>query len=141
MNTNFPLIHSSTHPLILVRAIQIAAAVHAGQRDDARLVAVLHGVVEDCSHKGGTFERLRQKGMSQRPLDALASVTKRPDEEANRMKFVMRAGQHEIGSVVKIADPKDNLDMARISNPTERVKERCERYRQTLKRLDDHSRR
>lgn len=140
----------------LERAIQIAAEAHGGQKDkageayilhplrvmlsvtgeDARIVAVLHDVVEDCSHKGWTFDRLRHEGMSQHLLDALASVTKLPEEADDYMKFVIRAGGNEIGRVVKISDLKDNLELSRISNPTKRDEERISRYRLALEFLE-----
>ena len=45
----------------------------------ARVVAVLHDVVEDC--EGWTFERLREEGFSPAVIKALELVTKRDDGE------------------------------------------------------------
>jgi (p)ppGpp synthase/HD superfamily hydrolase len=84
------------------RAIAIAAEAHAGQADkagapyilqplrvmlrmtgtDARIVAVLHDVCEDCP--GWDFARLRREGFSEDVLMALDSVTKRDGERADR---------------------------------------------------------
>src|ERR1700730_1923444 len=95
----------------LNRAIAIAAEAHADmfdkagapyilhplrvmlalRDDDARVVAVLHDVVEDCSHKGWTFERLQSEGFSSEILEALRSVTKRDDGEEDYLAFVKRA--------------------------------------------------
>jgi (p)ppGpp synthase/HD superfamily hydrolase len=134
----------------LERAIQIAVEAHAGQTDkagepyilhplrvmfgvtgqDARIVAVLHDVVEDC--EGWTFERLEQEGFSSAIIQALESVTKRPEEKDDYMAFIKRAGQNEIGRAVKISDLKDNLDMSRIPNPTEHDHSRIAKYEQAL---------
>lgn len=135
----------------LDRAIQIAAAAHAGQRDKAgnpyvlhplrvmlalnsqeeQIVGVLHDVVEDC--EGWSFDRLRLEGFSQKILDALNSVTKRDGE--GYMAFVHRAGENVIGRAVKVADLIDNMDLARIANPSERDHTRIEKYREALSYL------
>jgi (p)ppGpp synthase/HD superfamily hydrolase len=134
----------------LERAIQIAVEAHAGQidkanepyllhplrvmfgvsGDEARIVAVLHDVVEDCA--GWTFERLEREGFSRTVIQALDSVTKRPEEEDNYMAFIERSELNEIGRQVKIADLKDNLDMSRIANPTELDYQRIAKYEQAL---------
>ena len=78
----------------LERAIEIAARAHAGAvdkggapyilhplrvmlaqaSDEARIVAVLHDVVEDCDV---TIDDLRVEGFTQTVLDGILSVTKR----------------------------------------------------------------
>jgi len=132
----------------LERAIAIAAAAHADQVDkagapyishplrvmraqdseDARIVAVLHDVVEDCS--GWTFKRLKDEGFSTTVIDALRLVTKIEGE--NYEDFVRRAAGNPISRVVKIADIQDNMDLSRISNVTTRDLERIEKYRHAL---------
>jgi (p)ppGpp synthase/HD superfamily hydrolase len=82
----------------LKRAIEIAREAHFGQVDKgganyidhplrvmervdgehAKIVAVLHDVVEDCPD--WTFNRLREEGFAEVILLALESVTKRPLE-------------------------------------------------------------
>ena len=103
----------------LERAIQIAAEAHAGQIDkanepyilhplrvmfgvsgeEAKIVAVLHDVVEDC--EGWNFERLEREGFSQKIIQALKAVSKRPEEENDYMAFIKRSGQNEIGRELK----------------------------------------
>ena len=116
--------------MTLERAIQIAVEAHAGQIDkanepyilhplrvmfdvqgeDARIVAVLHDVVEDC--EGWSLGRLKDEGFSPAVLEALETVTKRDDDE-DYMAFIKRAGANEIGRRVKMADLNDNMDMSR----------------------------
>lgn len=132
------------------RAIAIAVAAHAGQRDkvgepyifhplrvmlrlrsnDERIVAILHDVVEDTDW---TFDRLRAEGFSDIVIDAIDSVTKRQGEAYN--DFVDRAGKNAIGRRVKLADLEDNSDLSRIAQPTEKDHQRIEKYRAAMMRL------
>ena len=150
----------------LQRAIEIAVEAHKGQLDkagnlyvlhplrvmmnldteDEKIVGVLHDVVEDC--EGWTWDRLRSEGFSEKIIDALLSVSKTPDEEAEfkRLKgtdtedavrshyfaFIKRAAANQIGRKVKIADIEDNLDVSRIADPTADDKLRIDRYRTAL---------
>ena len=131
----------------LERAIAIAAQAHAGQMDkagapyilhplrvmlrlsspEARIVGVLHDVVEDTSV---TLENLREEGFSEAVLEAILSVTKRPGEEYEA--FVLRAARDPIGRSVKLADLADNSDLSRIPDPTSKDFERLERYRRAI---------
>ena len=135
--------------MTLERAIQIAVEAHAGQIDkanepyilhplrvmfdvqgkEARIVAVLHDVVEDC--KDWNFGRLKDEGFSPAVLEALEAVTKR-DDEKDYMAFINRAGANEIGRRVKMADLNDNMDMSRIAAPTERDHRRIAKYERAL---------
>lgn len=132
----------------LERAIQIAVEAHTGQRDKAgqpymlhslrvmfdlqsveeRIVGVLHDVVEDC--EGWSFDRLKSSGFSSNVLDALDSVTKRDGEDYQA--FVRRAGANPIGRSVKMADLRDNMDLSRIAEPSERDHARIAQYRDAL---------
>lgn len=145
----------------LERAIAIAAAAHEGTVDkagapyilhplrvmmrvgplEAKIVAVLHDVVEDCKDKGYTFESLEKEGFGEAVMRGLRAVTKREDEEGKHsdpgfgdkyMRFVRRAAADPIGRLVKIADLEDNCDLSRIATPTDRDHARIERYRDAL---------
>ncbi len=132
----------------LEHAIALAASAHEGQVDKAgapyilhplrvmlrvasteeRIVAVLHDVIEDC---GWSLDRLRAEGFSEAVIAALDSVTRRDGESYEA--FVLRAAANPIGRRVKIADLEDNCDLSRITNPTERDRERVEKYRRALR--------
>jgi (p)ppGpp synthase/HD superfamily hydrolase len=105
--------------------------------EEARIVAVLHDVVEDC--EGWTFERLKEEGFSPAVIQALDAVTKRPAEEDDYMAFIKRSGLNEIGRQVKITDLKDNLDMSRIAKPTERDHARIAKYKEAMAYLERSS--
>lgn len=145
-------------PGSLERAIEIACVAHAGQTDKAgapyilhslrvmlaqtsdlaRIAGVLHDVVEDGDD--WTFERLRAEGFSAEVVAAVASVTKRPEEEGDDpevyLAFVRRAAAHPVGRHVKRADLLDNCDLTRIAQPTEQDFNRLEKYRLALAELD-----
>lgn len=132
----------------LERAIQIAVEAHAGiidkggnpyvlhplrmmmavEREDEKIVAVLHDVVEDSDW---TFDRLRGEGFSEFILTALESVTKVSDDE-DYDQFINRALENPIGRAVKIADIRDNLDLTRIRHLTQKDLIRLNRYKYAL---------
>jgi len=149
----------------LEKAIKIAVEAHTGQVDkggnpyilhplrvmlsldseDERIVGVLHDVVEDC--EGWTWERLRDQGCSHKIIEALQSVSKTPEEEAeyrslpedeklgHYLAFIQRAKANEIGRNVKAADIRDNLDISRIDDITNNDIQRLKRYSKALRLL------
>ena len=129
----------------LERAIEIAAAAHAGQIDKAghpyilhplrvmlrvsteheRMSAVLHDVVEDTPV---TFDQLAREGFPQEVLLAIEALTKRPGE--SRLQAAERAAANPIARVVKLADNAENMDLSRIAAPTEKDFARLREYEQ-----------
>lgn len=127
----------------LERAIEIAAAAHAGQVDKAgqpyilhplrvmlqlegaseRIAAVLHDVVEDTAV---TLEQLVAEGFSAEVVAAVQALTKRPGE--SRLDAASRAAQDSIACAVKLADNADNMDLSRLPHPTERDFARLREY-------------
>ncbi len=106
------------HPLRVMQACRTGPA---------QIVAVLHDVIEDTDW---TIARLRMEGFDESILAALDAVTKRDGEEYQ--DFVSRAAQNSIAREVKLADIRDNMDLTRIANPTERDRHRIERYKSAL---------
>ena len=125
------------------RAIEIAAKAHAGQTDKAgapyvfhplrvmfslrapneQMAAVLHDVVEDTSV---TLADLEKEGFSPEVLTAVAALTKHPGE--SRVDAAQRAVAHPVARAVKLADVRDNMDISRIPNPTEKDHARLREY-------------
>ena len=116
--------------------------------EDERIVGVLHDVVEDC--EGWTWDRLKDQGCSDKIIEALKSVSKTPDEEKqfkemddpnkkmdHYLQFIKRAKANKIGRHVKAADIRDNLDISRIDDITERDINRLNRYKKALSILND----
>jgi (p)ppGpp synthase/HD superfamily hydrolase len=112
------------------RAAEIAALAHAGQvdkvgepyighptrvaarvtGDDARIVALLHDVVEDS---GWTFDELAAEGFTQAQLDAIDALTKRAGEPLEAS--MARVAALPLAVHVKKADLADNADPARLA--------------------------
>ena len=136
---------------LLRRAVALAEQQHAGQvdkagrpyiehpmrvmgamrTDEARIVAVLHDVIEDGDV---TLAQLADEGFPRHLLDALDAVTRRDGETYDA--FVARAALDPIGREVKIADLRDNADLSRIAAPTEKDRARTEKYRRALAQLE-----
>ena len=132
-------------------AIEIAARAHAGQVDKAgvpyifhplrlmlavktpfeRMAAVLHDTVEDTSI---SLADLRDAGFPAEVLDAVDALTKRKGEK--RLDAARRAAKNPIALVVKLADVTDNINLGRISNPTQQDFERLKEYEQVKELLE-----
>jgi GTP diphosphokinase / guanosine-3',5'-bis(diphosphate) 3'-diphosphatase len=129
----------------LERAVEIAARAHAGQVDKAnapyllhplrlmlrvetpeqRIAAVLHDVVEDTPV---SLDDLRAEGFAAAIIAAIDALTKRPGEQ--RLEAAARAAADPIARVVKLADVTDNMDLSRITQPTEKDLQRIEKYKE-----------
>ena len=136
----------------LERAIEIAAAIHAGQMDKGgapyilhplrvmlrvapgaqQIVAVLHDVVEDSDGKI-TFDDLAREGFSREVIDGVRAVTKIDGESYEA--FIARAALDPVGKAVKLADLAENSDLSRIDRPTQKDLERVEKYRRAMEYL------
>lgn len=132
------------------RAVMIAAEAHLGQFDKAgapyvdhplrlrtqaesetdQIVAVLHDVVEDSPW---TLDELRREGFSEEILRALDALTRRDGETYDA--FIDRVADHPMAKRVKRLDLQDNLDPARIAEPTAADSARAAKYRAALDRL------
>ena len=139
----------------LERALAIAAEAHRGQvdkagepyllhpirvmlrvrGDEARLVAVLHDVVEDSP--AWTLDRLRTEGFPDPVVRAVDLLTRRGDESYDTL--IDRAGSDPLSRRVKLADLEDNMMQTRISRPGPQDRERLERYRHAHARLSGGS--
>ena len=127
------------HPLRLMLSLDT---------EKERIVGVLHDVVEDC--EGWSWERLKEQGCSDKIIEALKSVSKTleeekqfkemddPDEKMEHyLQFIQRAKTNKIGRNVKAADIRDNLDISRIDDITERDINRLNRYKKALSILTE----
>jgi hypothetical protein len=136
-------------------AVELAAKAHRGQRDKvgvvyllhplrvalavsppARVVAVLHDVIEDTKV---TLEELRRRGLGEDELSALALLTKRPEGEADYAGFIARIARADgvagdLAREVKLADIRDNLGRMPDSDEPDWVRRR-DQYRRALANL------
>jgi (p)ppGpp synthase/HD superfamily hydrolase len=133
-------------------AIKIAVNAHSGQIDKGgqpyilhplrvmfsldtekeKIVGVLHDVIEDTNI---TYEYLIMNGFDGETeiLEGIRSVTRKENETYD--EFIDRAILNLIGRKVKLADLQDNMDINRISNPTENDYKRLEKYKKAKERL------
>ncbi|MFK3798503.1 GTP pyrophosphokinase [Pseudomonas sp. NPDC088444] len=131
-------------------AIALACKAHAGQVDksgkpyilhplrlmlrfddeDAQIASVLHDVVEDSDV---TLEALREAGISERVIEAIDCLTKRPGEVYE--DFIARILSNPLARRVKIADIRDNLDLTRLPTVTEKDLQRAAKYHRALSSL------
>ena len=136
----------------LEKAISIALEAHKGKGDKAgapyiphplrvmfqmdteeeMIAAVLHDVVEDSDY---SLEKLREIGFSERVIEAVDSVTKRAGESYE--DFVRRAPLNPIGRKVKLADLRDNLDLSRLNEISDKDLERIAKYHTALRFLQE----
>jgi (p)ppGpp synthase/HD superfamily hydrolase len=129
------------------KALQIAARAHEGQVDkhgqpyilhplrvmsameceEARIVAILHDVIEDTSV---TAEDLRREGFGEAVLEALDHLTHRQGEPY--AEYVIRCKGHESARRVKLADLEDNSRLSRTILRPDRIEPDIERVRKYL---------
>lgn len=109
------------HPLRLMLAMQTEVE---------RIVAVLHDIVEDTPI---TFEDLRKLGFAEKIVAAIECVTKREGEDYD--SFIERISHNPLATAVKLADLADNMDLSRLSEVTEKDRERVAKYKRAVERL------
>ena len=134
------------------KAMQIAIKVHNGQvdkggndyinhpirvsencsLDDDKIVALLHDTIEDGDI---TAEYLIMQGFPHDIVDAVLSVSRNKDE--GYFDFILRCKANPIGRRVKIADLKDNMDITRLNELTEKDIERLKKYHKSYKILNE----
>jgi (p)ppGpp synthase/HD superfamily hydrolase len=140
----------------LADAIRLAVEKHAGQVEkpggtpyvlhplrvmqrvadpEAKVVAVLHDVVEDT---GTSPDDLRRLGFAERVVQGVLSVTRRADE--SYADFVARAKADPLGRAVKLADIEDNYNLPRALLRADRLDRdlaRLRKYALSYKFLTD----
>jgi GTP diphosphokinase / guanosine-3',5'-bis(diphosphate) 3'-diphosphatase len=110
------------HPLRMMQSLD---------GEDEKIVALLHDVVEDTPI---TLDMLRSAGYGEHIVEAVDCLTKREGETYET--FISRAAANSLARQVKIADLKDNMNPSRISNLTEKDRQRMEKYRRALQQLE-----
>jgi len=135
----------------LENAIVLATTQHAGQLDKAgqpyilhplrlmlqfsnptlQIVAVLHDILEDTPT---TAEDLKELGFSTEIIQAIQALTKQTGE--SRLEATKRTVLNPLATQVKYVDVLDNMNLARINNPTSRDFARFEEYKMVLEILE-----
>lgn len=133
------------------KAIEIAARAHTGQVDKAgapyifhplrlmlavktpfeKMAAVLHDTIEDTTV---TLVELEDAGFPPDVLNAVEALTKRKGE--SKFEAAHRAAENPISLIVKLADVTDNMDLGRISSPSEKDYARMKEYEKVKELLN-----
>ena len=145
--------HKMFLKIILDRAKAIATSAHEGQVDKAgkpyiehpmrvmnmgktveeKIAGVLHDVVEDSDW---TFEMLEKEGIPKDVMDALRCVTKLSENE-DYGHFIDRVKTNPLAVNVKLNDLKDNMDITRLGEVTEKDLARLNKYIRAYKQLTE----
>ena len=83
-----------------------------------------------------TYDDLAQAGFDADIIAAVEALTKRPGEK--RMDAAVRAKAHPLALQVKLADVADNMNLARIANPTAEDYARLREYEGVLAYLNNN---
>ncbi len=139
--------------MLINKAIETAAKAHDGQVDKAgqpyiyhplrvmlyaqgdervKCAAVLHDVMEDSDI---TETDLIKIGFGEDIITALKLLTR--EEGQDYFDYVRALKKNSIAKAVKLADLKDNMDMSRIKEPTERDFLRLEKYKKAKTLLEE----
>lgn len=145
--------HKMFLKIILDRAKAIATSAHEGQVDKAgkpyikhpmrvmnmgktveeKIAGVLHDVVEDSDW---TFEMLEKEGIPKDVMDALRYVTKLSEDE-DYDHFIERVKTNPLAVKVKLNDLKDNMDITRLGEVTEKDLTRLNKYIRAYRQLTE----
>ena len=145
--------HKMFLKIILDRAKAIATSAHEGQVDKAgkpyidhpmrvmnmgktveeKIAGVLHDVVEDSEW---TFEMLEKEGIPKDVMDALRCVTKLSEDE-DYDHFIERVKTNPLAVKVKLNDLKDNMDITRLGEVTEKDLARLNKYIRAYRQLTE----
>lgn len=137
---------------LLEVAIRVAAEAHKDQKDkggnpyiehpravaaqldniEHKIVAYLHDVVEDTEI---TLDELSEMGFTFRIVNSVRLLTK--TKELTYEEYLKRLKTDDNARHVKIADLKHNMDLSRISEPTEKDYKRIEKYKRSLEFLGE----
>lgn len=94
----------------ILHPLRVMSAFVKPDDDDARYVAVLHDVVEDCEV---TSSMLAGFGYSSVVVEAIDAISRRKGESYTN--YIERVSRNPLALRVKLADLADNLDEARAS--------------------------
>ena len=145
--------HKMFLKIILDRAKAIATSAHEGQVDKAgkpyikhpmrvmnmgktveeKIAGVLHDVVEDSDW---TFEMLEKEGIPKDVMDALRCVTTLSEDE-DYDHFIERVKTNPLAVKVKLNDLKDNMDITRLGEVTEKDLARLNKYIRAYRQLTE----
>ncbi len=138
---------------LLERAIKLARKYHEGQFDkggqtyiehplrvmngvesvDEKVVAILHDVLEDCDVPK---EKLIEEGIPYYLVEKLEILCKGKNEKY--FDYIDRVKYDPLAIKVKLSDLKDNMNLERLREVTEKDIKRLEKYKKAKEILEAH---
>ena len=138
---------------LLERAIKLAQKYHEGQFDkggspyiehplrvmkgvesiEEKIVAVLHDVLEDCDV---SKEQLIKEGIPEYLVEKLEILCKGKNEKY--FDYIDRIKATKLTINVKLSDLKDNMNLDRLKEVTEKDLKRLEKYKKAKEILQDY---
>jgi (p)ppGpp synthase/HD superfamily hydrolase len=109
----------------------VTRVMNAGVTIEEKITGILHDLVEDTDW---TFEKLQQEGFPGNIVDALQCVTKLSEDE-NYDSYIERVKGNPLAIRVKLNDLKDNMDITRMPEVTEKDLPRLHKYLKAFKEL------
>lgn len=109
--------------------------MHYTKTEDEELqcIALGHDVVEDTDT---TFAELRELGMTERVIQGIDNLTKRPGETLCEYKVRVKSSSDSVR--VKMADLRHNSDIRRLKGVTEKDVQRMVKYHHFYLELKDY---
>jgi (p)ppGpp synthase/HD superfamily hydrolase len=101
----------------------LARVSMACESDVAKIVALLHDVIEDTDL---TPDKLEEMGVSEFIVKSVVCLTRKSDESYD--DFIKRLAPNPIAREVKIADLEDNMDVRRMKELGETDTQRLNKY-------------
>ena len=115
----------------ILHPLRVMMTVESPTLDSARKVAILHDVAEDSQW---AVESLDAKfGLTLEEQAALRLLTHGDGEDY--AAYIERVATNPLARSVKLADLRDNLDVTRLEQVTERDAKRISKYLRSLRRL------
>ncbi len=103
------------------------------KRDEEKIVALLHDVVEDTST---SLEEIESLGVSDEIIKAIDLLTHKKD--SNYYDYIRNISKNNLAKVVKLADLEDNTDVRRMEKLPNDLKQRLlKKYELALSILNE----
>lgn len=109
----------------------VSRVMNAGKNEDEKIVGVLHDLIEDTPW---TFEQLKAEGFPDHIIAAIECLTKK-DENEDYNAFTERVSKNPLAIRVKLNDLRDNMDISRMPQVTEKDAARLNKYVQAYHKL------
>lgn len=106
----------------LIKAINIALIAHSGQKDKGNNPYILHPLAV----------MNRVEGMKEKTIAVLHDIiedTYITENDLRNIHYIKRVKKNELARKIKLADLKENMNLKRIPNPTEKDYKRVIRYK------------